>query len=226
MTRLVKRTSGLLFHNFWWKLLSVAVAVAIWAVVASEPDLSTFVTARLGFKNLPDNLEISAASAETVSLELRGPAGELRGLVDNRERPEVVLDMSGIQPGDHTYTIGDGNVKLQRGLRLIGAVPSEVRFDFERRLVRFVPVRVRFSGAPPEGYVVESYAPEPASLQIAGPADHVARIGSVVTDQVDLSGAAGSSEFRVNAFVDDPYVRFLTSSQVAVKVVMTKGMKK
>jgi YbbR domain-containing protein len=226
MKRLLKGASGLLVHNFWWKLLSVAVAVAIWAVVASEPDLSTFVTARLEFKDLPDDLEISAASAETVSLELRGPSGELRGMVDNRERPEVVLDMSGIRPGQHTYTIGDGNVKLQRGLRLIGAVPSEVRFDFERHLVRSVPVRVRFSGAPPKGYVVESYTPVPATLQIAGPIDHVARVDFVVTDPVDLSGATGSSEFQVNAFVDDPYVRFLTSSQVAVKVVMTKATKK
>jgi len=225
MRRLLRGTSRLLFHNFWWKLLSVAIAVMFWAVVSSEPELSTFVTARLEFKNLPDDLEIGAAPAETVSLELRGPSGELRGLVDNRERPEIVLDMSGVQPGWHTYTIGDGNVKLQRGLRLVGAVPSEVRFEFERHLVRLVPVHVRFAGAPPPGYVVESYEPVPATLQITGPSDHVARVDSVVTDPVDLSGAPGSSEFRVNALVDDPYVRFSTPSQVAVKVVMKRAAK-
>jgi hypothetical protein len=226
MNRLLKWTGSLLFHNFWWKLLSAAIAVAVWAVVASEPDLSTFVTARLEFKNLPDDLEVSAAPVETVSLELRGPAGELRGLVDNRERPEVVLDMSGILPGQHTYTIGDGNVKLQRGVRVIGAVPSEVRFDFERRLVQFVPVRVQFTGTPPKGYVVASYESEPARVQVAGPSDHVARVGSVTTDPVDLSGATGSGEFQVNAFVDDPYVRLLTPSQIAVKVVVKKMTKK
>ena len=37
----------LVFHNFGWKLLSLAVAVVLWALVASEPELSTFATVRL-----------------------------------------------------------------------------------------------------------------------------------------------------------------------------------
>ena len=41
-----KLISGLLLQNIWWKLLSLAIAVLIWALVASEPELSTFVTVR------------------------------------------------------------------------------------------------------------------------------------------------------------------------------------
>jgi hypothetical protein len=50
----------------------------------------------------------------------------------------------------------------------------------------------------------------------------VARITSVVTDRVDVSSVVGSSEFRVNAFVEDPYVRFVGSPQVTVSVTMKK----
>ena len=138
----------LVFHNFWWKLLALVSAVVLWALVASEPELSEFATVRLEYRNLPDDLEISSNPVTSVSLELRGPSGELRGVGDSI-RPAVVLDMSDVQPGERTFTIGQGNVQLARGVRLVRSIPSEVRFLFERRLVRFVPVLVRIAGQAP-----------------------------------------------------------------------------
>jgi YbbR domain-containing protein len=211
----------LLFQNFGWKLLSLAIAVVLWTLVASEPELSTFATVRLEYKNLRDELEISSDPVNSVSLELRGPSGELRGLGDG-VRPAVVLDMSDVQPGERTFTIGGGNVKLARGVRLVRSIPSEVRFHFERRMVRFVPVLVRFAGEGQNGYRVANKSVAPDHLEIAGPSSRVARITAAVTDPVDVSAVAGRSEFRVNAFVEDPYVRFQSSPQVAVTVTMKK----
>ena len=73
MTRGWKRLRGLLIENLGWKLLSLCVAVVIWALGASEPELSTFTTVRLEYKNVPDDLEISSEPVSTVALELRGP---------------------------------------------------------------------------------------------------------------------------------------------------------
>ena len=67
-------------ENLGWKLLALAIAVVLWVLVASEPELSTFVTVPLAYKNLPDDLEISAEPVNSISLELRGPSGELRSL--------------------------------------------------------------------------------------------------------------------------------------------------
>ena len=63
---------------------------------------------------------------------------------------------------------------------------------------------------------------QPKELQVEGPAARVSRIAEVVTDPVDVSSVVGSSEFRVNAFVDDPYVRFRSAPQVVVSVTMKK----
>jgi YbbR domain-containing protein len=209
------------FHNFGWKLLSLAIAVVLWALVASEPELSEFATVRLEYRNLPDDLEISSDPVSSVSLELRGPSGELRGVGDGI-RPAVVLDMSDVQPGERTFTIGQGNVQLARGVRLVRAIPSEVRFLFERRVVRFVPVVVRIAGQGRNGYTVAHQSVAPDRLEIAGPSSRVARITAAVTDPLDLSTVVGTSEFRVNAFVEDSFVRFQTSPQVVVKVTMRK----
>ena len=221
LQRALQWTLRLVFHNFWWKLLAVAIAVVLWALVASEPELSEFATVRLEYRNLPDDLEISSDPISSVSLELRGPSGVLRGAGDGIQ-PAVVFDMSDVRPGEHTFTIGEGNVKLARGVRMVRAIPSEVRFLFERRLVRRVPVAVRFTGQGQNGYTVAHQSVTPDRLEIAGPASRVARIAAAVTDPVDLSSAAGTSTFRVNAFVEDSFVRFHSSPQVVVTVTMKK----
>ena len=225
MRRTVQRTFGwtlrLVFHNFGWKLLALAIAVVMWDLVASEPELSEFATVRLEYRDLPDDLEISSEPVGSVSLELRGPSGELRGAGDGI-RPAVVLEMSDVQPGERTFTIGEGNVKLARGVHLVRSIPSQVRFLFERRMVRFVPVVVRTARQAESGYMVASQSVAPDRLEIAGPSSHVARIAAAVTDPVDLSSVVGRSEFRVNAFVEDSFVRILTSPQVVVTIAMKK----
>jgi hypothetical protein len=222
MSKVFKGLSKLLFENFGWKLLSLSIAVVLWALVASEPELGTLATVPLEYRNLPDDLEISSEPVSQIVLELRGPSGELRGFGEGVTHPAVILDMSGMQPGLHTFPIIDRNVKLPRGVRLVRANPSEARFEFDRRLVRSVPVRVHLIGQGQDGYEVTNQWVEPPTLQIEGPAKRVSRVAEVVTDPVDVSSVVGSSEFRVNAFVDDAYVRFRSTPQVVVTVSMRK----
>lgn len=207
-------------HNLWWKVLSLAIAVVVWGIVANEPELSTFATVGVEYKNLPDDLEISSDPVSSVKLELRGPSGELRGVGDGGVRPEVILDMSTVQPGERTFPIGDGNVKLVRGVRLVRAIPAEVRFRFERHAERVVKVTPRFTER--TGYEIADFSVIPESLTIAGPASRVARLDTVLTDAVNIPAQAGVFDFQVNAYVDDPYVRFPTPQHVTVTVTVRK----
>jgi YbbR domain-containing protein len=211
---------GLVTQNPGWKLLSLAIAVVVWGMVANEPELSTFATVGVEYKNLPDDLEISSDPVSTVKLELRGPSGELRGVGDGGVRPEVILDMSTVQPGERTFPIGDGSVKLLRGVVLVRAIPSEVRFHFERHADRTVKVTPHFTAR--NGYVVADFSVSPDSIPIAGPASRVARVETVLTDPVDIPAEAGSFDSQVNAFVEDPYVRITGQPRVTVTVTIRK----
>jgi hypothetical protein len=216
-----KRFSGLVLKNIGWKLLALAMALIIWGLVYSEPELSTFTTVRLEYKNLPEELEISSEPVSTVVLELRGPSGELRG-VGESIRPTVVLDMSDARAGERTYRIGDGNVRLARGVHLVRSIPAEVRYRFEPRRVREVPVHVRFTGSGQNGYQIAQFEVEPKTVMVAGPRSAVARTSNVATDQVDVSNVVGSSEFHVNLLVEDPFVRMEGPVEATVRVTMQK----
>jgi YbbR domain-containing protein len=222
MTRFLKAGVRLIFDRAGWKLLSLAVAVVIWALVASEPELSTFASTQVEYKNLPGELEISSNPVSTVLLELRGPSGELQGLGGSGVHPQIILDMSTAAPGEHTYAIGDGAVKLPRGVRLVSALPAQVHFNFEARAERSVPVRVRFAGEERHGYFIASQTVTPDTLPISGAASHVAASNELTTDPVDVSDSVGTATFRVNAFAADPFVHIQSSPQVNVEVTMRK----
>jgi YbbR domain-containing protein len=211
---------GLLTRNAGWKLLSLAIALVVWGVVANEPEISTFATVGVEYRNLPDDLEISSDPVSTVKLELRGPSGELRGVGDGGTSPEVILDMSDARAGERTFPIGDGNVKLVRGVTFVRAIPSEVSFRFERRADRTLKVVPRFHGR--DGYEVAGYTVKPDSIAIAGPASHVAQVDSVQTDQVSVPAGEGTFEYPVSTYVDDPYIRFPSVSRVTVTVTVRK----
>ena len=221
MIRPLKWIRDFFFHNLPWKLLSLAIAVVIWALVATEPELATFANVRPEYKNLPEGLEISSDPVSSIVLELRGPSGALRGLGDS-VHPTVVIDMSDASSGERTYSISDRNVKAMRGVRLVRAIPSELRFHFEPRHTSTVPVRVRFLGEGQNGYAVAQYHVDPPEISITGPGSRVARITQVITDPIDLSATPATSQFHVNVFTEDSFVRFLNTPEVAVTVTMKK----
>ncbi len=210
-----------LTRNLWWKLFALLIAVLLWIGVANEPELSTFVSVPVEYKDLPDNLELSSNVVERVELELRGPSGELRNF--SSSKTAVVLNMADVNAGQRTFSIGDGHVQLPRGIRLIRAIPSELRFEFERRITRTIPVEVRFREDPHSRYAVASYEVNPPTLTIEGPENRVRRVQAAVTDLVDLGAAAETAEYHVNTFIQDPQVRFVSPSGVTVRVTLRKA---
>jgi YbbR domain-containing protein len=201
----------LVWRNLGWKLFALLIAVMLWIAVANEPELSTFVSVPIEFKDLPETLEIGSDVVEKVDLEMRGPSGELQTLSANRAA--VVLDMADAAPGERTFLIEESNVRLPRGLRLIRAIPPGVRFVFERRKTRVVPVEVRFSEPKPAKFRVV-----PASLAIEGPESHVNRVSALVTDKIDVSALNSTGTFHTTALAEDKFVRIDSDPEVTVEV--------
>jgi hypothetical protein len=167
-------------------------------------------------------LEISSDLPERVTLEIAGSSGKLT--LFGQEHPPVVLDLGGVaSPGERTLNIDHTNVKLPTGVRLLRAIPSQLRLLFEARAVREIPVKLRFAGPPPTGYRIVRAELRPEVLRVMGPQSRVTPLDSAQTDPVDLTGVFDSKEFRVNAFVEDERVRFESSSLVVVKVFLERS---
>lgn len=215
----------LLFDNLIWKVLSLAAALVLWLLFVGEPELVTSQSVPILYKNLPRDLQIGADVPERVRLELRGPASKLTP--GSLAEAAVLLDLSGVHKhGEHTVTLTADNISLPAGVSLVRAVPSQLRLQFDRLMVKEVPVEVRFSGPPAPGYRIVRQEVLPNKVEILGPELHVRQIDAAQTDAIDLSGVVSQAEFHVQAFVADPQVRLESAPMVTVRVYLAKGRSK
>lgn len=212
----------MLTENLTWKLLSVAVAMAVWWSVAGVSMVATTIPVNVEYRNVPPDLEISNESIERLFLNLQGPSTRVGSGSLNRTR--LLLDLEKFSgPGEQTITIDRKNLSLPAGVKLLRAVPSQVRVKLEKRQIRNLPIEVQLAGPPPAGYRIVSQDLRPSTVRVVGPESRVEQISSAHTDAIDLGSRLGSSEFRVPVYLPDPQVRFTDDVPiVTVKIKLEK----
>src|SRR5438067_13148745 len=145
-----------LTRNAGWKIFSLLVSVMLWFTFARDPEVGTFVSVPVEYRGMPDDLEIGSDLVGSVCIDLRGPSGQIENF--NAAKSAVVLDFSDIhKPGERTFQIDERNINLPTGMRLMRAIPAQIRLQFEDRTSHGVPVHVRFARSPPKGHRVANY---------------------------------------------------------------------
>jgi YbbR domain-containing protein len=213
--------SHIIFRNAGWKALSLVLAALVWVAIHHEPVIFSVIAAPVQFKNAPRDLEISSDIVESVDMETRGPAQLLRSL--SERRVAVVLDFSSVrEPGERTFTIERKTSNLPRGVELVRVIPSQLRFVFEHRATRKVPVQPQVSGMLPKGLHLVSVVSNPADLAIIGPESKVRAVSALRTDPVDLNGLGEDKNVRVTSYLPNSQVRFKDPPEVTVRVTVAK----
>ncbi len=208
----------LLTRNIGWKLLSLAIAAALWIAVAREPELATSLSVPVEFKNMPEDLDFNSAVPDHVQLEVRGQSGRLSH--DNLGDVAVVLDLADAHPGERTYTVRETSLNLPSAVSFYRAIPSQLTLRFEHVISRDIPVKLLYERVP-EGYRVQSADIYPAKVRIRGPEQRVRNMDVVVTDPIDLTGVVGGKEIRTHVNVGDPQVRLESQVVITAKVQVT-----
>jgi YbbR domain-containing protein len=204
-------------RNLGWKLLALGIAIAVWVGFSNEPELATIVTVPVEYRNHPKNLEISSSIVSAIDVEARGPAGRLASLHD--ARTAAVVDFTSVNgPGERTFTLGASSLSLPRGVEFVRTIPSQLRFTFEERMTRMLPVDVPLTGDLPPGIKIESMEIAPMVLRVAGPQSHVMKATKLVSDPLDVGQLAGNTQRTVAVYASDPEVRLLSPPQVTVKI--------
>lgn len=213
----------LVTRHFWWKVLSLALAVGLWIAVIGEPELVTMQTVPVLYNNLPRSLMLLSDAASSVQLQLRGPSRQLTR--DRLAAAAVVFDLSGVTvPGEQTFTISRTELALPEGVEFLRAVPSQLRLRFDRNMSKDVPVQIQISGNPPAGFRIAGSTASPDRLRVSGPAARVDPIRSAETDSIDVSAMTAPTELRINTFLADPRVQFESTSVVTVKIDIERAL--
>lgn len=202
-----------LFDNLPLKAVSLTLAVLLWFVIGektSERGLSVPVE----LQNVPRDLELVGEPTNVVDVRVRASPSVIQRLTPGDVSARI--DLSGVRDGEHIVHLTADDVRVPFGVRVVKITPSIITMDFERTLLKTVPIRPRLLGRPSAGYEVAEVTAEPAEVRVSGPKSRVQEMESAYTEPVSVEGASSTVVEIVNLGLDDPVLRIQGSPRVRV----------
>jgi YbbR domain-containing protein len=205
-------------HNIGLKLVSMALAVGLWANVARDPISEVELRVPIEFHNLPTNLEVDSANFTEAQIRVRGPGRLIHQLQAGDVRAEI--DLAAVNPGERTFDLTARHVHVPQDLEVVQIIPGQFHLSFDTRDVRIVDVRPRMTGNFAGGMRVAQVIADPSKVTISGPRRRVEAVEAAITDAVDASGTITRASFVTHAYVPDPLIQVVHPTPIRVTVIM------
>ena len=208
-----------LFRHLGMKLLSVALAVLLWLVIAGVETVERGLRVPLELQQFPAGLELLGEVPTTADIRVRGASGTLSRLSPGDL--VAVLDLRGARPGERLFHLTPEQVRAPFGVEVVQVTPPTVAVVFEAAASRSVPIEPAIEGKPAAGYVVGKIAVTPPSVEVVGPESAVRRVTEALTEPVSIADATRRVEESVNVGTLDPALRVKTlrTATVSVEIV-------
>lgn len=208
-------------HNLGLKLLSVFLAVLLWAVVLGEQKVEVTVNVPLNL-DLPPDLFLVNEPADTLEVHLRGPK-TLVTSVTPRELTVGDLPVK-LGVGENIIPIRDDLIRVPRGIQVVEVSPRRVRVVLEGAIEREIEISPRVEGRLPDGYVVQRVTSIPPRVRMVGPRSELGRITRIRTLPISLSGQTAS--FSTRALLEPVGRQVRVEDPVSIIVDVEIGQKK
>lgn len=205
------------------RVISLALAVALWFAVAAEKNAQAPVAAPIEFRNVPDQLEVVGNIPRTLEVWLQGSPGLLEHV-----RPGdvyVQIDLRGVGAGPRMAYVAPADVRVPHSIAVTAIRPASFPFVLEPSLQRTLPVQARIEGRPADGFRVADLRCDPETLLVAGPKSRVASLEAVLTQPVSVEQAEIDLVRQVGLELPDPLVRVVDPRPIRVSVKVAPAPK-
>jgi YbbR domain-containing protein len=215
MKRLWEKIVSLTGSNFGLKALALIIAVGLW--LAGHRDTERAIEVAVEFRNLPSDLMVMDNRVDYVVLRLMGPRTLVSTL--DADNLKLSLDLNGAKSGASSYTLVGEDFNVPRGVAVARITPPVIHLRLEPVVKRTLPVTVRLSGKPAEGYRVTQTVAQPENVSVQGPAEDVRRLAAVETLPLDVEESRSGIKRRLRLSNDNKPLT-ITPDQVDVAVTV------
>jgi YbbR domain-containing protein len=179
--------------NIGLGLLSLALAVSLWAFVTEEenPTRTDFLPGAIPVEtvNVPEGLAVASLSDAAVSVRVSVPDDTWDDLTIEDFR--AIADLSAAKARENAVTLRFRSER--RRVEVVEVIPPRVTVNLEPITTKVVPVTVKLIGAPPLGYSTASGRTTPEQVEVTGAESLVALVEEAVAD-VNVQGVRVSLE--------------------------------
>lgn len=181
------RGFGSLRANVGLAVLSLALAVSLWAFVTEEenPTRTDFFPGAIPVEtvNVPEGLAIAGVSEAAVSVRVSAPDDVWDDLTIEDFR--AIADLSAAKARENTITLRFRSQR--RRVDVVEVIPATITVTLEPVATKVVPVTVKLVGTPPLGYSTVPGQTKPEQVEVLGAESLVALVEEAVAD-VNVQG--------------------------------------
>jgi YbbR domain-containing protein len=181
------RGYGSLRANIGLGLLSLALAVSLWAFVTEEenPTRTDAFSGAVPVEtvNVPEGLAVATLSPAAVSVRVSAPESAWEDLTVGDFR--AVADLSTAKARENAVTLRFQSKRQQ--VEVVEVDPRQITVTLEPVTTKVVPVTVKQIGAPPLGYSTVPGRTTPEQVEVTGAESLVALVEEAVAD-VNVQG--------------------------------------
>lgn len=182
-------------------LACLFLAIAAWLFMALNNKYNYIAKTVIVFKNNPTKRAFYPLQSDTVDLEVEGTGWQLLFARLRISPPSISVNLSQLNTkdfivfSDQLYQV---NKQVGSAQKVISVKPDTLYFDFTKRVVKNVDVRLvsKLEFAKQYGLAKETIL-SPKKIKVAGPMEELSKIEFWPTDTLKISNLQSSSTVRI-----------------------------
>ncbi len=208
-----------MFANIWLKAAALLIAIFLWFFVLFRGQTEMTMDVEPEFSKLPATLTVAEKRPNTVSVLFKGNELALKRLRPGEIR--IPIQLKDAAPGKFFIPLAKSDVRTPPHVSVVSVSPSGIWLSVEQKASAVLPVEPNIKGRPAGDFTVYQIQTTPDKVEAQGPKDALARLDSLKTEPIDISGANDTLEKDVYIKVPDD-VDKVVPRKVDVKVVIRR----
>lgn len=214
---------SVLGKNLPLKILSVLLAVLLWAVISrgtggETTEISLGIPLEL--HNFPKNMEIVQGNVERVDVRFSGPRKAVSRL--SQMGLTIPIDLSGAAEGETTFEIFASDIDVPQRVTVTRVSPSSINVVLEKVKAKKVPVTLRLEGVPSEGYSLGPAKVVPSHVEIRGPRSFISTIDHLDTPPIPVHGSTVTLRGEIGVLLPEGPVHMVDRPTLKYEIPVSK----
>jgi uncharacterized protein (TIGR00159 family) len=198
-------------------MISLAGITGIWFSFARGLETLVTLEVPVEFMNRNPEMEIFAASASSVKLQLSGSGSLIKSV--RPDQVKVKLNLANAVAGSNQIPIARNSIALPPGIQLKQVDPQALEVTLDLPVVKTLPLQADWTGKLADGLILEDVRMVPDTVKVIGGSLMLKDLQTIYTEKIPLEGITTGGTATVSLVLQPSSLKLEEGSGNRVDVI-------